>query len=201
MGWWGMIYRVGFNARLLHSPDLRGWNRYTVNLLGALIALEVEPVLYTDRPLHSSHLAGCLRDASRFASAGDAYSLWEQRWLPRQCGRDCVELLHSPFNFGLPWSSSCPRILTLHDAIGLGPEAGGKPRWSRSGQQGYRINLMLVGQSLLITAVSLVLAWSGWGLPGRRWRRLGKLGFLSGPDVHRVVREPGLTSGGLDRAR
>ena len=68
-------------------------------------------------------------------------------------------------------------------------------------QQGYRINLMLVGQSLLITAVSLVLAWSGWGITGQAWRCLGKLGFLSGPDVHRVAREPGLTSGGLDRAR
>jgi len=30
--------RVGFNAYLLSHPSLRGWNRYTVNLLAALPA-------------------------------------------------------------------------------------------------------------------------------------------------------------------
>src|SRR5205085_9661867 len=34
-------------------------------------------------------------------------------------------------------------------------------------QQGYRVNLLLVGQSLLITAVALVLARSGWGITGQ----------------------------------
>ena len=45
------------------------------------------------------------------------YPIWAQRWLPRQCARDRVDLLHTPFHFGLPWSSPCPRVLTLHDAI------------------------------------------------------------------------------------
>ena len=31
--------KVGFNARLLADPNLRGWNRYTVNLLAELPAL------------------------------------------------------------------------------------------------------------------------------------------------------------------
>ena len=43
--------------------------------------------------------------------------IWEHRWLPRQCKADGVDLLHSPFNYGLPWSTPCPRVLTLHDAI------------------------------------------------------------------------------------
>jgi O-antigen/teichoic acid export membrane protein len=34
-------------------------------------------------------------------------------------------------------------------------------------QQGYRVNLMLMGQSLMITVMSLVLAWSGWGITGQ----------------------------------
>ena len=34
-------------------------------------------------------------------------------------------------------------------------------------QHGYRVNLLLVAQSLLITAISLVLAWSGWGITGQ----------------------------------
>jgi glycosyltransferase involved in cell wall biosynthesis len=130
------VIRVGFNARLLHAPDLRGWNRYTVNLLGALVPLGVEPILYTDRPLDPSHLdrlpAQCVtvREAPAMP-----YVVWEQHWLPRQCGRDHVDLLHSPFNFGLPWSSPCLRILTLHDAIGLDDGAGWWRRWSRGAVQ------------------------------------------------------------------
>ena len=110
--------KVGINARLLQDPSLRGWNRYTINLLGELIALGVELVLYTDAPLHPSHLERlrdgnfvvCLREGLR-------YPIWEQYWLPRQCEQDRVDVLHSPFNFGLPWWTHCPRVLTLHDAI------------------------------------------------------------------------------------
>ena len=28
-----------------------------------------------------------------------------------------VDVFHTPFNFGMPWYSRCPRVLTLHDAI------------------------------------------------------------------------------------
>ena len=119
--------RVGVNARLLHSPDLRGWNRYSVNLLAELTRLGLPLVLYTDRPIHDDHL-------SRF-SEGDwrvvqsppmSYAIWEQVWLPRQTIRDGVAVLHSPYNFGLPAVSRCRRVLTLHDAIDLAyrPEAG-----------------------------------------------------------------------------
>ena len=76
--------RVGFNARLLHSPDLRGWNRYTVNLLGALVPLRGRAVLYTDRPIASEPpgpVARGMCHGSRLAGA--AVSAWEQRWLPR----------------------------------------------------------------------------------------------------------------------
>lgn len=110
--------RVGFNARLLYVPDLRGWNRYTVNLLAALPDAGVEPVLYTDRPPHPSHLARLPAGSySVRVGAVRPYALWEQVWLPSACGRDKVDVLHAPANFGLPWSSPCPRVLTLHDAI------------------------------------------------------------------------------------
>ncbi len=38
--------RVAFNARLLYDPTLRGWNRYTVNLIAELLSLGVEAFLY-----------------------------------------------------------------------------------------------------------------------------------------------------------
>jgi glycosyltransferase involved in cell wall biosynthesis len=34
--------------------------------------------------------------------------------------------LHSPFNFGLPWFSPCPRVLTLHDEI-----YGSQAKWQQ----------------------------------------------------------------------
>jgi glycosyltransferase involved in cell wall biosynthesis len=110
--------RVGFNARLLAVPDLRGWNRYTVNLLAELPAAGVVPVLYSDRPIHPGHLARLPEGSYEVqVAAVRPYLRWEQGWLPRACGLDGVDLLHAPANFGLPWSSPCPRVLTLHDAI------------------------------------------------------------------------------------
>src|SRR5271165_2606609 len=111
--------RIAVNARLLCEPGLRGWNRYTVNLLRELNRQGIETLLYSDRPLHPDHLSGLYE-----AAAGDVriapemrYTKWEQYWVPRQCRFDGVDLFHSPFNFGLPWFRSCPQVLTLHDAI------------------------------------------------------------------------------------
>jgi len=50
--------KIGFNARLLHAPTLRGWNRYAINLLAELSRqANVSLVLYSDRPIHESHMA------------------------------------------------------------------------------------------------------------------------------------------------
>jgi len=126
--------RVGFNARLLASPDVRGWNRYTVNLLAELPGQGVRPVLYADRPPHPSHLARLPEGSYDVRVAGvRPYAAWEQAWLPRACRRDRVALLHAPANFGLPWSSPCPRVLTLHDAIDQlyhAPRQTSRERWS-----------------------------------------------------------------------
>jgi glycosyltransferase involved in cell wall biosynthesis len=111
--------RVGVVARLLSDPSLRGWNRYTVNLLAELARLDgVELVLYATAPVHPSHLERLPAGRVRVEVAPPMrLTRWEQFWLPRQCGRDRLDLLHGPFNFGLPWFTPCPRVLTLHDAI------------------------------------------------------------------------------------
>ncbi|MEH2034355.1 MAG: glycosyltransferase family 1 protein [Nostoc sp.] len=110
--------KVAFNARLLSSPTLRGWNRYTVNLLLELSSLHIKLFLYSDQPLHKSHLAKLPKDSYQIRIAPVMpYVYWEQYWLPKQCEKDKVDILHCPINFGLPWSSPCPRILTLHDVI------------------------------------------------------------------------------------
>lgn len=110
--------KVAFNARVLRDPAVRGWTRYTVNLIRELIPLGIRPLLYTDRALHPSHLESLPADSFEVRVAPPMrYLAWEQVWLREQCGRDGVDLLHCTFNFGLPWSAPCPKILTLHDAI------------------------------------------------------------------------------------
>ena len=110
--------KIGINARLLRDSTTRGWNRYTVNLVSELSRTGVECFLYSDRPLHPAHLARFAPDSYRVVQAPPMrYVVWEQLWLPRQCARDRIDVLHSPYNYSLPWSSSCPRVLTLHDAI------------------------------------------------------------------------------------
>jgi glycosyltransferase involved in cell wall biosynthesis len=110
--------RVGVNARLLFDPAIRGWNRYTINVLAELPALGVELVLFADRPIHDVYLARLPAGSyTTRVREGLRLPIWEHRWLPAQCKADRVDLLHSPFNYGLPWSTPCPRVLTLHDAI------------------------------------------------------------------------------------
>ncbi len=110
--------RIGINARLLRDGSLRGWNRYTVNLVAELSRGGVELFLYTDRQVHPAHLACFAPDSCTVVQAPPmSYLVWEQIWLPRQCARDRIDVLHSPYNYSLPWSSRCPRVLTLHDAI------------------------------------------------------------------------------------
>ncbi|CAN5846999.1 glycosyltransferase family 1 protein [soil metagenome] len=114
--------RVGINARLLYEPKVRGWNRYTMNLLAELPAFGVRPVLYAEaaRPVHPVYLDRMPTDSYEVVlSPAMRYPVWLHRWLPRRCKLDRLDLLHSPFNFGLPWSSPCPRVLSLHDAIDI----------------------------------------------------------------------------------
>ncbi|MBD1846527.1 glycosyltransferase family 4 protein [Cyanobacteria bacterium FACHB-63] len=110
--------KIGFNARLLREPTLRGWNRYTANLLAELAQLDIQLVLYSDQPIHSQHLERLPQSAYEMRiSPPMRYLQWEQVWLPQQCSADQIDVLHCPMNFGLPAFNSCPQVLTLHDAI------------------------------------------------------------------------------------
>ncbi len=89
--------RIGVNARLLHAPTLRGWNRYTVNLIAGLGELGADLVLYTDRPLSDVHAERLPRQRCTVRESGPVrYPAWEQVWLPRACAKDRVDVLHCP---------------------------------------------------------------------------------------------------------
>lgn len=190
--------RVGFNARLLHAPDLRGWNRYTLNLLAELPSVGVEPLLYTDRPLHPGHLDR-LPPGSRTVRLGAVrpYAVWEQIWLPRACGRDGVDVLHAPANFGLPASSPCPRVLTLHDAIDeayYAPRSALMARW-RPGSVRGRLSHWLARRSAhRVITVSEHARGDLVGRLGVPWALVRVIAEAADPVMHRPVKD-------ADRAR
>ena len=110
--------RIGINARILISPKIRGWSRYTANLLRELSRQGIDLVLYSHQevdPVFTRNLRP--GGYAVHISPPMPYLLWEERWLPKQCAADSIAVLHSPFNFGLPWANSCPTVLTLHDAM------------------------------------------------------------------------------------
>ena len=138
------LLRVGFNAYLLSAPSLRGWTRYTVNLLAALPAHGVRPILYSMAPIHPDHLARLPLDSFEVRIAPPMrYLAFENRWIPRQLRIDSVEVFHCPMNYGLPWSTPCPRVLTLHDAIDqiyYGRRARWQDRWRPSALRTRLVN-------------------------------------------------------------
>ncbi|MGL4422793.1 MAG: glycosyltransferase family 4 protein [Gemmataceae bacterium] len=112
--------RVGFNARLLTTPGLRGWNRYTINLLAELPAHGVQPVLFGPAPIHPDHLARGPGGSFEMCIAPPMRTLqWEHVWLPRQLRDLGIDLFHTPYHYGVPLWAPCPCIITLHDAIDI----------------------------------------------------------------------------------
>ena len=110
--------RLAINARTLIGEHLRGWSRYTINLLEALLAYDVDYFLFSDQPLSDRLLTRLPRDRCHVViERRSRYFLWEQRVLPYLCRKRRIDLLHCPTNYGLPAFSPCPTVLTLHDAI------------------------------------------------------------------------------------
>jgi glycosyltransferase involved in cell wall biosynthesis len=105
--------RVGINARLLASPDVRGFNRYTAELARALAAGgEVEVVLFSDAPIHRRHALDALP-----AVIGPVRPqlIWQHGWLPGALRAQAIDLFHAPAHWGVPWRSACPVVVTIHD--------------------------------------------------------------------------------------
>jgi glycosyltransferase involved in cell wall biosynthesis len=105
--------RVGINARLLASPDLRGFNRYTAELVRALAATGgVDVVLFSDAPIHRRH---ALDGIPTVIGAVRPQFRWQHGWLPGALKAERIELFHAPAHWGVPWRSACPVVVTIHD--------------------------------------------------------------------------------------
>jgi len=104
--------RIGINARLLASPDQRGFNRYTAELVRALAKRGVEIVLFSDRPINAVHRLEGLRAV---VHPGKRQWRWQHRWLGGALERENIDLFHAPAHWGFPWRSKIPMVATIHD--------------------------------------------------------------------------------------
>lgn len=110
-----MRISVGFNARHLAYPEIRGLTRYTVELLRALSRLEnVRLVLFSDLPVHRDHMAGIGAEVVVFRAPRQL--LWECAALPRKIADSRIDVFHAPADRGLPFVKVCPLVVTVHDS-------------------------------------------------------------------------------------
>ena len=137
---------VACDGRSLASPVLRGMDRYTVGLVGALVRAGVRVTLFhrAREPLHAPHVAGLGCAVVALADRSGVH--WEQVALPAALRRGRFDVYHATAERGVPRVAPCPVVLTIHSltaqsygrliARGLLPGAvrdyvGGNGGWRR----------------------------------------------------------------------
>jgi glycosyltransferase involved in cell wall biosynthesis len=109
-----MTVTIGFNARCLEEPHVRGLSRYTACLLRALSCHpQLNLVLFAMTPPHPDHLRGV---RARVVCFGGREAVWQHRLLPRRLSEEQVDLFHAPADRGLPVAAPCPLVVTVHDS-------------------------------------------------------------------------------------
>jgi glycosyltransferase involved in cell wall biosynthesis len=106
--------RVAVDARSLAAAALRGWDRYTVGLVGALTQCGIDvSLMYRRRlPIRQQHVDGLSVQLVALDDRGGLH--WEQVALPRALRT--FDVFHAPAEHGVPLFSPCPVVLTLHSA-------------------------------------------------------------------------------------
>jgi glycosyltransferase involved in cell wall biosynthesis len=108
--------RVGFDARVLAIPHVRGWTRYATNLLRALsMRQDVELVLFTREEPWREHLDGVRAQVIRLEAARE--TLWNDWVLPRRLRAESIDVFHALADRGLPCWKPCPLVVTLHNSF------------------------------------------------------------------------------------
>jgi len=105
--------RVAFDARWYNDS---GVGTYVAGLLGALAEHQqgCDLIVYEDARNPVPGLERC--SLRRLSVRSQKYSIGEQFELAHRCRQDKVDLLHCPF-FVVPYSTSCPIVVTFHDVI------------------------------------------------------------------------------------
>jgi glycosyltransferase involved in cell wall biosynthesis len=108
--------RIAFDARSLTSPVLRGWDRYTIGLVGELVRQGIEVTLLhrQSQPLNVAHIASLGCHTLGLSDRGGLH--WEQMAVPLALWRGKFDIYHAPAEHGVPLVAPCPVVLTVHSA-------------------------------------------------------------------------------------
>ena len=106
--------RVAFDGRSLATPALRGWDRYAVGLVDALVRAGVHVTLLhrLGAPPRDQHVAGLGCDIRALPDRGGLW--WEQVAVPHALRQGEYDLYHAPAEHGIPVLSRRPTVLTVH---------------------------------------------------------------------------------------
>src|SRR5208282_1025764 len=109
--------RVAFDGRSLAVVKaMRGWDRYTVGLVGEMARRGIEVTLFhrAIEPLNSEFVANLPCRVVGLEDRGGLY--WEQVAVPLALWRGKFDLFHAPAERGIPFLAPCPTVLTVHSA-------------------------------------------------------------------------------------
>lgn len=109
--------RIGFNASLFGSPEIRGWTRYGLNLINALDREGHDITLFTPYAVNAELSSRLSPGVKVIHTRTTRYWRWLSVELPKALKRERIELFHTPHHFGLPLNAPCPTVVTIHDAI------------------------------------------------------------------------------------
>ncbi len=140
--------RVAVDVRCLASTHLRGFARYTAELLNAMVrADQLDLVMVSDRPMQMPSGTPNL-----VVRSPDHVHEWkrEQVGLADLVKRLGADLLFSPANRGLPLFG-VPSVLTLHDAVEWDRSLVERPSGRNLARFGYANVASLLGATRIIT--------------------------------------------------
>lgn len=129
--------KVAINARILNTTSIRGWSRYTYNLIEGLNSAGVPVLLFSDTDINEELIPDALKNKT-IVQKGRNYSHWEQCVLPRLVSDSKAEIFHCPINYGVPFLGKFKKVITIHDAIDRAyyhPLLPLKERWSFTHQK------------------------------------------------------------------
>jgi hypothetical protein len=110
--------RIGFNGNTLIEGEIRGFSRYTIELIRALKKISKGSVIfYSFSTEHINPIFQETLNLNEVVFPAKREVLWEQYELPKQIKEHKIELFHATANRGLPLWRVCKYILTRHDII------------------------------------------------------------------------------------
>jgi glycosyltransferase involved in cell wall biosynthesis len=109
---------IGIDGRPLMEGEIRGFSRYTMELVRALSeSFDGSIRLFSFSPDHVHEIFRSTLKMEQVVFRARRELLWEQYELPRRLKIHGIDIFHATANRGLPGWRVCRYILTLHDLI------------------------------------------------------------------------------------